>query len=286
MKHFSEAQSLGVLVGLKELDRDQRALDWAARQAGATGRVLTICHVLPADPADMVIPSVLRTAQAERARVLVELATIHARQVSEGIAIERRVERGPVAAVLLSYAGGADEVALGAGGSRRVRRIGTVAVDLGARAPCPVTVVRGGRPDRRVVLAGVAGAEHDRSTLDYAFGYAQAHGLSVQAVRAYRVGPPSPVARYHPGRDPRTAAQEAMRETLAAVGPYAVKYPEVSVSTAIAAGTPADVLVDASAGAELLVVGGSHRHGLGGLLVGSVGQLLIARSACAVTIAR
>lgn len=218
--------------------------------------------------------------------VLVELAAARAKEVDAHLPVERRVERGPVSAVLQSYAGAADEVVLGVGRSGHARRLGSVALYLSSHAPCPVTVVCGRRPDRSTVVAALDGSDRDRSTLDYAFRYAQAHGLSVQAMHAYQMEPPPPATTYHPGRQPQTAAHDAMRETLATVDPWTVKYPDVPTTTAISAGEPADVLLEVSAGAELLVLGGIGRRGIGGLILGSVSQRLLARSTCPITIAR
>jgi nucleotide-binding universal stress UspA family protein len=279
------SQSLGVLVGVQDLRQGRRVLDWAADQAAATGRMLTVCHVLPAGPAGGPVPLALQTAQAERARVLVCLAADRAKEVDPQLAVERRVERGPAAAVLLSYAGGADELVLGPGAAHGAHGLGATAAQLAAHALCPVTVVRGGRPGGRGVVVGIDGSDRDQSTLDYAVTYALAHNLPVHAVHAYRataaaaVDPPT-------GPPAGSARHTAMDLVLAAVQPWTVKFPDVAITTAISAGHPAGVLLDACAGADLLVVG-SRGHGrLAGRLLGSVSQLLLRRGSCAITVTR
>ena len=58
-----------------------------------------------------------------------------------------------------------------------------------------------------------------------------------------------------------------MSETVA---PWAAKYPDVPIIEQVVQGWPADVLIDESRTAELLVVGARGRGGFAGLHIGSV----------------
>jgi len=58
----------------------------------------------------------------------------------------------------------------------------------------------------------------------------------------------------------------------------------VKISSAVIAGTPAQVLLDASAGAQLLVVGDSGHGGLTLTLPGSVREHVITHATCPVLV--
>jgi len=64
------------------------------------------------------------------------------------------------------------------------------------------------------------------------------------------------------------------------------RYPGVDVVQKSINGEPAKVLVDESAGAELLVVGSHGRGGFGGLLLGSVSHAALHHAHCPVAVLR
>jgi nucleotide-binding universal stress UspA family protein len=63
-------------------------------------------------------------------------------------------------------------------------------------------------------------------------------------------------------------------------------HPAVNVETAVIEGLPAQVLVDMSADADLLVVGSRGRGGFSELLLGSVSQQCVHHARCPVTVVR
>jgi nucleotide-binding universal stress UspA family protein len=60
----------------------------------------------------------------------------------------------------------------------------------------------------------------------------------------------------------------------------------VDVESVVVQGHPAKVLVDASVGAQLLVVGSRGHGGFAGLLLGSVSEYVIAHASCPVLVIR
>jgi nucleotide-binding universal stress UspA family protein len=86
-----------------------------------------------------------------------------------------------------------------------------------------------------------------------------------------------------PTYDPReTAAKIAADAVSSALDPAS----EVPVRTRIAQGNAAQVLLDASAGADLLVVGSRGHGGFAEALLGSVSQHCVQHALCPVVVVR
>jgi nucleotide-binding universal stress UspA family protein len=74
--------------------------------------------------------------------------------------------------------------------------------------------------------------------------------------------------------------------TSEAITPWTEKFPDVDVRTQVMQGRPADVLVDASESAKLVVVGSRGRGGFRGLHLGSVSRSVLHRAHCPVAVIR
>ena len=134
------------------------------------------------------------------------------------------------------------------------------------------------------IVVGVDGSAHSREALRFAVEEARIRGASLQAVMAWHlpyyggmVGMSLPV-------DP-----ESMRESYQAELDRAVDAVDGSglasgIERTLVEGTPGGVLVDASKGATLLVVGSRGHGGFMGLLLGSVSQQVATHAHCPVVI--
>jgi len=139
-----------------------------------------------------------------------------------------------------------------------------------------------GEPGRIVV--GVDGSASSAVALEWAAHQAELTGDMLEAVTAWQwpqsYGYPMPVPS---GFDP---AAEATKVLDTAVGHIRKAHPDVEIRTTVVEGYPAQVLVEASKGADLLVAG-SRGHGeLAGMLLGSVSEHCVTHAHCPVLVLR
>ncbi|MEU4560578.1 universal stress protein [Actinoplanes sp. NPDC023936] len=139
----------------------------------------------------------------------------------------------------------------------------------------------------RTIVVGVDGSPGSRKALAWAAAEAATHGteLIVLNVWEHTLLPPagsvSVSERYVPEQSQRTAAEllQVIKEELG-------EQPSVLVQPVVKQGRPAKVLIEESAGADLLVVGERGHGGFAGLVLGSVSQHVAAYAKCAVAVVR
>ena len=137
------------------------------------------------------------------------------------------------------------------------------------------------------IVVGVDGSPPSLHALDWAAREAVARHRPLRIVHAFRwpltnelMGPPAV--------GPPDAGLQHAAETvlLAAADRARAAAPTLQVSTDLPADVPAAALIDASNGADLLVVGSRGLGGFTGLLLGSVGVQTAAHAACPVIVIR
>jgi len=143
-----------------------------------------------------------------------------------------------------------------------------------------------GTPPR--IVAGVDGSASSLAALRWAVRQAELTGATVEVVIAWRypvlpvpVGPP-PVAMLDPADFEKAAGKTVTEAIHAVAGPGS----NVQVSTKVREGNAAQVLIDAAAGADLLVVGSRGHGGFAEALLGSVSQHCVLHAPCPVVILR
>jgi nucleotide-binding universal stress UspA family protein len=136
------------------------------------------------------------------------------------------------------------------------------------------------------VVVGVDGSAESVAALKWAASYATATGAHVRAVMAWHY--PSAVGPAPVGVAPQSISDEVRQHMVQAVNDAIAEAgiaPDL-VEVGVEYGHPAQVLVDQSAEADLLVVG-SHGHGkFTGMLVGSVSIHCVTHAACPVLVVR
>jgi nucleotide-binding universal stress UspA family protein len=130
------------------------------------------------------------------------------------------------------------------------------------------------------IVVGVDGSESSRRALRWAARQAQLTGARLEVVITWEL-PTSFgwVPAYPSDFNPAKAADDEVSAALA-------DYPDVVAQTTVVEGHPAPSLLQASRGADLLVVG-SRGHGeFAGMLIGSVSQHLVSTAHCPVLVWR
>ncbi len=138
-------------------------------------------------------------------------------------------------------------------------------------------------PRQRIVV-GVDGSESSMQALDWAVRQAELTGASVSVVSAWHI--PASWGWGMPISPPDLPQQDAETMLEEALQPVRQKNPKVLIESRVVEGHPAAVLVDASRGADLVVVG-SRGHGeFAGMLLGSVSEHCVTNAHCPVVVLR
>jgi nucleotide-binding universal stress UspA family protein len=253
-----------VIVGLAETASAGPTLAWAMRQASWSGAELVVIR------AGVGKGTALGTLSRGgiRALELVDPALARAVGAARLALGEDRVsivvDRDPPGPVLVRLARPEDLIVVGAPDRPGWWARASTTYHVATRATCPVIVVHSAGPAGRApVVVGLDGSPASHAAIELGFVFAAAHGLPlVAAIGAATVD------------DPADAA-------AAELEPWHQKYPEVSVTKAVLAGSPAEALRRAAADAALLVVGAT---GTGPARLGSVSRDMMERAPCPVAV--
>jgi len=144
-----------------------------------------------------------------------------------------------------------------------------------------MTAVSGDQQHRIVV--GVDGSASSKSALSWALRQARMTGAVVEAVIAWQFpnayGYPAPIVNVDLEQLATTTVKDAIAEVTAGSDAGLIRYKVVE-------GNAARVLIDESAGADLLVVGSRGHGGFVEALLGSTGQHAVHHATCPVVVIR
>ncbi len=139
----------------------------------------------------------------------------------------------------------------------------------------------------KTIVVGVDGSPGSRRALTWAAAEAADHGADLVVVNVWEhtllppAGSVTVSEHYVPDPSQRTAEDllQVIKEELG-------EEPPVLVQPRVKQGSPAKVLIEESANAQLLVVGTRGHGGFAGLVLGSVSQHVAAYAQCPVTVVR
>ena len=140
---------------------------------------------------------------------------------------------------------------------------------------------------QELVVVGVDGSEASVAALAWAARYASASGAKVRALLAWHypgvVGAP-PIEKVPASVRSQTEQQE--QATLDEAVAKAIPGQPAEVETSLGYGPAAEVLIEASQEADLLVVGSHGHRAWAGMLLGSVSLHCVTGASCPVVVVR
>ncbi|MCK2217326.1 universal stress protein [Actinomadura sp. ATCC 31491] len=271
-----------IVVGVDGSLTARAAVDWAAGDAFRSHVPLRIVYAVDRSPYQIdrfPASGVSDTLVREGHRVLREAVAL-ARERQPAVEVQTQDIEGAPAAVLREQAEHASEVVVGSRGLGGFAGtlLGSVSAHVAGQAPCPVVVVRGERrPRQGRIVVGVDDSPACEPALAYAFRQADLRGSKLRVVHAFA----PEIARDLD--EVRANQHRAVQRRLEA---FRRGYPDVEVSEDIKFASPVEALTEASAEADLVVVGSHGRGPLGAALLGSVSRGVLHHARCTVAVVR
>jgi len=273
-----------IVVGVDGSPAATTAALWAAHEAAMRNIELTVLHVVHsapevwpqlAWPAVAVPPAVGEAQVAEGEWVLEDTVEVIAK--TSGSRQPRRITtRLCVGAIVPTLAGLTEDksqmVVVGRRGTGGLRRalLGSVSTAVVRAAQCPVAVVHNHvspvQPSGAPIVVGVDGSPASKSAIAIAFDEASRRASDVVAVYSFD----------------HADAPEAAEPIAQTLSDSQARYPRRHCARLIARDHPADVLLDQSRQAQLVVVGSRGRGRFADELLGSVSAAVI--QACRVPV--
>ncbi|MFB0614823.1 universal stress protein [Streptomyces sp. AGS-58] len=282
-----------VTVGLDDSPESRAAAEWAAREALLRGLPLKVVHVQEPTPTYVARTPLLDLDSYQHwAQQLTHESADGIRLRHAGIEVTTDQLTGTVADVLCEAAGFAELLVLGSRGLGGLGglggfMVGSVSLGVVARAERPVVLVRAheqAADEHRMDPAGVPSAaapfrpvvlgldiDHpDDTLLEFAFDAAARRKAALRAVHAWPQ-PPTSFYRFPGDAELDDTLERGQASLLSKVlRPWRQKFPDVEVIEASRCGSAAQVLVNDSRDASLVVVGRHIRTGSFGAHIGHV----------------
>ncbi|MEV1289578.1 universal stress protein [Micromonospora sp. NPDC049679] len=267
---MDSGERLPVVVGVKATKAQFPAVRLARREALLRKRRLHVVHAFvwpPFAPPDA--PGGDYGSPRQDAERIVADAVAEARADRPALPVSGEVVDAAPLPTLLNLSARAALLVLG---NETLRAsvsmpVDSVAVQVSARAGCPVIVTDGSERPRAPVVVGVDGSPWMAPTLDLAFEEAALRRAPLIVVHAGASGAPT-------DGDPLLDG---------ALAPWLTRHPDVPVERRPVAGRADVALGELSREAQLLVVGA---RGWQARLLGSVTQAMLHHAACPVAVAR
>lgn len=277
-----------IVVGVDGSRGSRAALSWAVREAELRTTPLDLVHAW----------SPMRGVTGDSETDLALVARTHGNSMLASAAGQVRVSapavdvathlvQGRPGPVLLDAAVGAYLLVVGSRGLGGFRgmQLGSVGLHAIAHAPCSVAIVRAPARARRPVVVGIDGSPASSCVLKVAFEEAELRGSQLLIVSVLYVPPAIGNApdREHTFGALRATVYDMLQVLMKGM---AQQHPKVDVRTSLPKGYPTEVLANASATAQLLVIGAHGTGAFSGMRLGSTSHALAQEAHCPLIVVR
>jgi nucleotide-binding universal stress UspA family protein len=278
-----------IVVGVDGSEHSMAALEWSAVQAQRTGAALKIVAAFG--------PNYQFLNRSEADQFMqddVADAIVRAEKLAPEVDITSTTFEGFPETILIKEGDGADLLVVGSRGRGGFKclLLGSVSRKCVHRARCPVVVVARPAPGSDAfineraesanrIVVGIDGSPSSIAALGWAAKQAEVTGASLEVLMTWEWLSGYGWSPIDPEFDQERVCQTALSEHLK---PVRDAHPGISIQAAAIEGHPAPLLVKASEGADLLVVG-SRGHGeFIGVLLGSVSEHCVTNAHCPVVV--
>ncbi|MEV4800386.1 universal stress protein [Nonomuraea sp. NPDC049421] len=265
-----------ILVGVDGSRAGLEAAGWAAREAVLRDVPLLLAHAMPRWTYETETGRLADVAawMREGGRSVLTAAEERARTQEPKVELRTTFLPDDPRAALVEAARDAELLVVGSHGLGGVRGmlVGSVAYGVAAHAPCDVVVVRRASAGGEIV-AGADGSAATPRVLEFACAEAALRGARLRVVHV----------RGRQGFDPVHEESGAIKVMLNGLR---ARHPGLEVVEEAVHGHPVEVLRQAGAGAELLVVGSHGHRTFAGMLLGSVSHALLHHAPCPLAVVR
>jgi nucleotide-binding universal stress UspA family protein len=281
-----------IVVGVDGSESSKRAVAWAADQAVAERRALTLAHAIHAVTpayvdAAIVYPEEARSILMSEGRKILGAAHKQVEATAPDLEVHEVLEFLDPREMLLEMSQDAAMMVLGSRGRGQIRSLllGSVGVALVRHAHCPVVVHRPGNAGdvRHGIVVGVEASEESGTVLEFAYREASLRDLPLTVLHCYwdiQAGTSAAGIVYDSIVDVE-GERVALAELMAGMSE---KYPDVAVSRRMARGLPHEVLARLGERMNLIVVGAHQANRVSQMVFGSVSVALVERATCPVAV--
>ncbi|MFZ0324278.1 MAG: universal stress protein [Actinomycetes bacterium] len=296
---MTASSRLPIVVGLDGSDAARGALDWALTTARLSHVAVRMVHAwsVPLPPVAMgpAVSGPSEDALQEVAQTLLDEGIAYAGTVAPDVEVTAELSTTPPASAMITASKDSSMVVLGSRGlgSFTELLVGSVSLQVATHAHCPVAIIRphtlgeGASSYAGRIVVGVDGSALSTAAAELAFEQASLRGLGLGIVHAWEPpgfdGPGLVMSTDEMQADIEQEQLELVSETVAGLRE---RFPDVNVKQDLVRGRANSVLVDASRGAELVVVGSRGRGGFASLMLGSVSHTVIHHAHAPVLVVR
>ncbi|WP_244931773.1 universal stress protein [Nocardioides sp. W7] len=281
-----------VVVGVDGSEGAERAVRWAATEAGLSQRPLVLVHAWTLQGGNWLDQAgidhrAVATAIQDEAAELLNTVRDEVLAVRPGLEVHRLLVEADAREAFEELSRTATMIVVGSRGRGPVRSLllGSVSVAVSRQSHCPVVVVRPGAEEATGgILVGVDGTPASQPALELAFREASLRGLPLTVVHCFWDAQSATLPAHRVPADGMAAYADLELMIAESMSGLREKYPDVEVERALWRGLVDEALVAASRGRDLTVIGLRRTTALRSLIRVPVAPTVVERADGAVAV--